>query len=280
MMTLSDTASSTSRSSTPPPAPVIVPDDEIVVASHGRGRPRRISRLLQQFSRIDALKSPARVKHEARAQRWRSVVASATQRSPSDPIIHDILDEQPLLSAGVGRHKSPAVCKVSPGARFVKAIALARSDKGRASSYLRPLNAQAKVPSPPKPMWRRSPRSMEKNTRWTRQNLSSIAKSAMAMNVSPRKRVSFQQPTQPTQQANDALDQFMQREPRATAQGSTPPATTSNLQALCLAKRRAVLLEMGVDESELHPSLRGYAAPRRQLDFTAVDALDTFMGGA
>ena len=129
-------------------------------------------------------------------------------------------------------------------------------------------------------MWRRSPRSMEKNTRWTRQNLSSIAKSAMAMNVSPRKRVSFQQPTQPTQQANDALDQFMQREPRATAQGSTPPATTSNLQALCLAKRRAVLLEMGVDESELHPSLRGYAAPRRQVDFTAVDALDTFMGGA
>ena len=55
------------------------------------------------------------------------MVASATQRSPSDPIIHDILDEQPLLSAGVGRHKSPAVRKVSPGARFVKAIALARS---------------------------------------------------------------------------------------------------------------------------------------------------------
>ena len=91
--------------------------------------------------------------------------------------------------------------------------------------------------------------------------------------------VSFQQPTQPTQQANDALDQFMQREPQAAAQGA-PTGDTSNLQALCLAKRRAVLLEMGVDESELHPSLRGYAAPRRQLDFTAVDALDTFMGGA
>ena len=63
--------------------------------------------------------------------------------------------------------------------------------------------------------------------------------------------------------------------------GALPGApAVSNLQQLCLARRRAVLLEMGVDETAMHPSLRGGGGARREGHHAACgDALDALMQG-
>lgn len=298
---LNTTSSDTSSvASSPPftPPPVFVPDDE--EPTEPLTKPRRRSRLLQQFTRIDTFKSPARLKHEADAERWQCVISEQVGNDPT--AINQILDD-PLMAVGVGKRRSPAAQKKqSPGARLRAVITMAARDQKRATTtYLvkpAPPNSKKKLATPPKPRWRRSPRILkqllasreaeaaQRTERWTaavQHNLRAsnqapaATKDAFAgvlrAGESPRtqKRISW---------SDDALDEFMQRRPADAPAAAAPP--TSDLGALCRARRRAVLLEMGVPEHELHPSLRGYSAPRDAEGGAAPeagDALDALLRG-
>ena len=302
-------------------APVFVPDDFDGCRGEGSSAPpvrkgRRPSALLRQFSRIDAFMSPDRLKHEAEAAKWHNAVSTKiaeTQISPTR--LHEILDD-PLMAQDVGRHaprRSPAtkLGLKSPGARLKAAIAAAvRSDQRSKRTYLvkaEPPPARGRASAATKlktpPVWRRSPRALaqiltERNraaeaapkpSRWAsavRQSVGATDHSPAQAKASPRhmKRAVSWAALAPAASEVDALDQFMQRPGGGSLETLAPavaPPKASDLAALCRARRREVLLEMGMEETELHPSLRGYA-PRREAQSAAVavggDALDAFMG--
>ena len=308
----SNASTFTSYSSSPPGTPpdVFVPDDFKDDAAPPRRKSSPSSGILAMFSRIDSLMSPARLKHEAAVAKWhKGVKAKMTQAqaSPTLTTLHDILDDEPLLEHDVGKHaprRSPAtkMGKKSPGARLASAIAAAvRSEQRSKNSYLvKPeptlpsgrCAAATKAKTPPK--WRRSPRILKqllgerergtelahKNSRWAAAVGHSLATRKESPGTSKRS-VSWAAVGAAARDAArdaDALDEFMQRpasEPRAVAAAVAPQR--SDLQALCRAKRREVLLEMGVSAEDLHPTLRGYA-PRPQVPAAASgDALSAFM---
>ena len=306
--TNSTLSSFTSSSSSLPGSPpdIFVPDDfkddSAAPPRHSRRSP---SGVFSMFSRIDSLMSPARLKHEAAVVKWhKGVKAKMTQAqaSPTLSTLHDILDE-PLLEHDVGKHKprlSPAtkMGKKSPAARLASAIAAAmRSEQRSKQSYLvkpaptLPSGRAAAIKAKTPPKWRRSPKLLKQllgerergaelahtNSRW----IAAVGQPLAPKRESPggKRTISWAAVGGAAALRADALDEFMQRpasEARAIAPAVAPPR--SDLQALCRAKRREVLLEMGVSAEDLHPTLRGYA-PRPEVVPAAAsgDALDAFM---
>ena len=79
----------------PPPTPpeVMVPDDSPPAPRRQRRSP---SRLFAHFRRLDAFKSPARLKREADAQRWEAAVTAEVAkggRSPHHDVVNHLLDD-------------------------------------------------------------------------------------------------------------------------------------------------------------------------------------------
>lgn len=297
MLTLDSTASSLTSSfsceglSTPPS--VMVPDEELD-APMPTHRPSAGSRLLRQFKRIDLLKLPSserrRIEREEREKSWHSVVEAQLSPSHAD-LVAEILDD-PLMA--VGRRPVGGGGKKSPGARLLATIHAAVKDKRRATTtYLTKPAVAGACSIKPKtpPAWRRSARSprflqqafaqreaakateaAKKQSRWAAAIKGSMAADG-GMPRSGTASVSFA-----NDDALDALDQFMQQPARVTtseAAGVPASPPRSDLQALCRARRRQVLIEMGCEEADLHPSLRGYAAPRRE----AEAVFDAHVGG-
>ena len=273
--------------SSPPPIkqpPVFVPDDIYTYSF------RHSTHLIRQFEHIDKLRSSPTTRllqqHLERKSHWHSLVAKSAAISPSHAgLVSDLLDD-PIMAANL--RKSPRLLgggKKSPGARLMQAIAqAAAAHKRGSSSYLcKPAHAAAAAPKPKTPpVWRRSPTARlqrrfaereaaratdaaQKESRWAAALRGSLA--AAAGKTDEPATVSF-----------DALDKFMQ--PAAPAPDAPP---RSDLSAMCRARRREVLLEMGMDEADLHPGLRGYAVPRMcgaaEEGGVAVDSLDLLMCG-
>jgi len=281
-----------------------VPED-LASGEESTRRRRRTSRLLEHFRTVDQLNKSS--PEPDRTAAWHAVVAAQVANSQlSSPCgLTNAILEDPLMHVGVGNVRRE---KKSPIARFRAAVGMARDCK-RASSYLAKAAPLApKAASPLKAAWRRSPKLLkakraereaarerevaEKEARWTaavRTNIVSLARSVLSPVVSAlspstsagdahKERIDW---AGLAAQGDDALDEFMQL-PAARAEVPSverAPPQRSDLQAMCMARRRQVMLEMGVGSEELHPTLRGYSAPRTDVAApdAVVDSLDAFM---
>lgn len=267
-----------------------MPDDfeEEPLPAHGR---RAAHKLLGQFRRVESLMSPDRIKHEDAAAKWQGAIASKAFDGLSPDRAQDVVGqvlEEPLMHVDVGKHasrRSPATKqgKKSPGARLVAALTLARKDeRRRTSSYLvKPDPPAALKPKTP-PRWRvvRSPPVLKRLLLQQNRAGHEEQRQGNAPGCG-EKRVSWMSAAR---KANDSLDEFMQLPaPPLPPPGNPAPPAVSNIQDLCLARRRAVMLEMGVDADSLHPTLRGYARPSEAAAAAtaaprgAGDALDAFL---